>query len=772
MKAYRLHVQGIVQAVGFRPFVYRIAHEHGLRGYVKNLGDAGVEIVVEGDEGNIEAFIRDLYAKKPPLARIESVKKKEIPIQGFDRFYIEKSSQGGGGGDSIIPPDIAICDDCLRELFNPADKRYMYPFIVCTNCGPRFTIIEDLPYDRINTTMREFPMCDYCESEYKDPLNRRYHAEPVCCPVCGPSYRLYTNNGEEITGDPLKKAAELIDKGYIVAIKGIGGIHLACDATNEEAVAELRRRTHRPQKPFAIMAKDVETVEEFAFVSPEELEELTSYRRPIVTLRKREPFPLPENLAPGLHTIGVMLPYAGTHYILFHWSRSKVYVMTSANYPGMPMVKDNERAFRELKDVADYFLLHNRKILNRADDSVIRFVNGRRAVIRRSRGFVPLPIEIPFEYRGLAVGAELMNAFGVAKNGKVYPSQYIGNTSKVEVLEFMREAIGHFQRILRVKDFDLIVADLHPSYNTTKLAMEMANELGTELLQVQHHYAHIASVMAENGLDEIIGIAVDGVGYGTDGNTWGGEVIYLSYEDVERLAHIDYYPLPGGDLASYYPLRALMGVLSKIYGVEELEGIIERCCPKAVESLRYGKVEFKVILNQLAKGINTGYASSTGRVLDAFAVLLNVAYRRHYEGEAAMKLESFAMRGKNDLKFEVPVEGELIKVDELFRDALEVLDRAAPADIAYSVHLALGRAFADVAVERAKEFGVRNIGISGGVAFNELIVKTVRKMAEANGLNFYTTHEVPRGDNGINVGQAFLGGLYLEGYLTKEDLML
>ena len=772
MKAYHLHVQGIVQAVGFRPFVYRIAHEHNLKGYVKNLGDAGVEIIVEGREEDVEAFLRDLYRKKPPLARIDKVEKREIPPQGFPEFYIEKSSKGGKGGDSIIPPDIAICDDCLRELFDPTNKRYMYPFIVCTNCGPRFTIIEDLPYDRENTTMREFPMCDFCRSEYEDPLNRRYHAEPVCCPVCGPTYRLYTNDGQELIGDPLRKAAELIDRGYIVAIKGIGGIHLACDASNEEAVMELRRRTFRPQKPFAIMADSIETVKGFAHVGREEEEELTSYRRPIITLRKREPFPLPESLAPGLHTIGVMLPYAGTHYVLFHWSKSRVYVMTSANYPGMPMVKDNERAFEELKEVADYFLLHNRRILNRADDSVVRFVDGRRAVIRRSRGFVPLPIEIPFDYRGLAVGAELMNAFGVAKNGKVYPSQYIGNTGKLEVLEFMREAIGHFKRILRVEDFDIIIADLHPSYNTTKLAMELANELNVELLQVQHHYAHIASVLAERNLESAIGIALDGVGYGTDGNVWGGEVLYLGYEDVERLGHLDYYPLPGGDLASYYPLRALMGILSKVYSIDEIEGVVRRCCPRAVESLKYGEVEFNVVLNQLAKGINTAYSSSTGRALDSLAVLLNVAYRRHYEGEPAMKLESFAMKGKNDLKFEVPVEGELIRVEGLFQDALEVSDRASPADIAYSAHLALARAFAEVAIEKAEEFGVKDIAVSGGVAYNELIVKTIRKRVEASGLRFHATAEVPRGDNGINVGQAFLGGLYLEGYLSREDLML
>ncbi len=770
MKAYIIHVNGVVQAVGFRPFVYRIAHENDLKGYVKNLGDAGVEIVVEGQERDVESFLRDLKTKKPPLARIDRIKKREIPPQGFPEFYIEKSSRGGGAGDSIIPPDIAICDDCLRELFDPTDKRYMYPFIVCTNCGPRFTIIEDLPYDRENTTMNEFPMCDFCRSEYEDPLNRRYHAEPVCCPVCGPSYRLYSNDGTEIYGDPLRRAAELIDKGYIVAIKGIGGIHLACDAANEEAVAELRRRTFRPQKPFALMAKDLETVRGFAYVSAEEEEELTSYRRPIITLRKREPFTLPENLAPGLHTVGVMLPYAGTHHILFHWSKSPVYVMTSANLPDMPMVKDNERAFRELHGIADYFLLHNRRILNRADDSVVRFVNGKRAVIRRSRGFVPLPIEIPFEYRGLAVGAELMNAFGVTKNGKVYPSQYIGNTGKVEVFEFMRGAIEHFRKILRVRGLDLIIADLHPGYNTTKLAMEMANELEVDLLQVQHHYAHVASVMAEHNLDGVVGIALDGVGYGTDGRVWGGEVIYLSYEDVERLAHINYYPLPGGDLASYYPLRALMGILSRVYGIEGIEEVVRKCCPKAVGSLKYGRVEFNVILSQLAKGINTVQASSMGRVLDALAVLLNVAYRRHYEGEPAMKLESLALKGKNDLKIDVPTEGELIKVEEAFQEILEL--EASPADVAYSVHLALARTFAEVAVEKAREFGVKNIAMSGGVAYNEPMVKTVRKIVEANGLRFYSTYEVPRGDNGINVGQAFLGGLYLEGYLSPEDLSL
>lgn len=770
VKAYHVHVEGIVQGVGFRPFVYRIAHEHGLRGFVKNLGDAGVEIVVEGHEEDIRAFLHDLKNRAPLLARIEKIRIKEIPPQGFDRFYIEKSSDSGGEGDSVIPPDVSICEDCIRELFDPKDKRYLYPFIVCTNCGPRFTIISDLPYDRPNTTMRDFDMCDFCRSEYEDPLNRRYHAQPVCCPVCGPRYMLFDKEGVELSGDPIKKAAKLLDDGHILAIKGVGGIHIACDATNENAVEELRKRILRPQQPFAIMARDLNTIESFAHVSEFEREELLSYRRPILALRKKEPFPLPEDLAPGLHTIGVMLPYSGIHYLLFHYSKSPVYVMTSANYPGLPMVKENKKAFKELKDLADYFLLHNRKILNRTDDSVIRFVDGKRAIIRRSRGFVPLPMDIPFEYKGIAVGAELLNSFSIAKNGKVYPSQYMGNTSKLEVLEFMRETISHFKKILRVKDIELVIADLHPLYNTTKLAMELANEHDVEFLQVQHHYAHAATLMVENNIEEVIVITLDGVGYGVDGKTWGGEVLYLSYEDIERLAHIDYYPLPGGDLASYYPLRALIGILSKVYALDEVKEIIEGHCPRAIESLKYGRVEFNVVLNQLSREINVGYASSTGRVLDAMSVLLNIAYRRTYEGEPAMKLESFALKGKNDLKFIVSAEGEEIKIEGLFTQALE--SNANPADIAYSTHLALARAFGEIAVENAREFGVKVIGVSGGVAYNELIVKTLRKIVETNNLKFCTTQEIPRGDNGISVGQAFLGGLYNEGYLSREDLTL
>lgn len=770
MKAYKLHVDGIVQAVGFRPFIYRLAHEYGLKGYVRNLGDAGVEIHVEGDEKRIKDFIADITDRKPPAAEIRRIIISEAKIRHFKDFNIIKSSYKGGGGESfsIIPPDIAICNECLRELFDPNDRRYLYPFITCTNCGPRFTIIEDIPYDRANTTMRDFPLCDDCKKEYEDPLNRRYHAEPISCPKCGPKYTLYNNHGVKIDDtDPLRTAARLIDEGFIVAIKGIGGIHLACDATNEEAVLELRRRTLRPQKPFAVMAANIETIREFAHVNNDEYSELTSYRRPIVILRKKKPFPLAKSLAPGLHTIGAMLPYTGTHYILFHYSKSRVYVMTSANMPGRPMVKDNEKVFEKLDGMAEYFLLHNMRIANRNDDSVVRFVDGGRSIIRRSRGFVPRPVkETVFKYHGLALGAELMNSFSFIKNGIIYPSQFIGDTSNVETVEYMREAINHFIKILRINSIDLVITDRHPHYNTTKLGRELAENYGAEVIQVQHHHAHIASILAEKGLDEIIGIAVDGVGYGLDRAIWGGEIILISHSTIKRLGHIKYYPLPGGDRASLYPLRALIGILSNIYTPDEIRSIITEKCPKSIDALPYKEKEFEIILQQIENKVNTPVTSSTGRILDAFSVLFNVCYKRTYEGEPAMKLESLGYKGKPVDLGSIPVTKSEIVLEELFREVIESDKNIA--DLAYSVHTSIAKALAELAVEKALEYGVKNIGVSGGVAYNELIVRNIRETVEENGLRFYATNDVPRGDNGISAGQLVLGGLYYEGLLKKN----
>ncbi len=762
MIAKKINVGGVVQGVGFRPFIYRIAVHNALRGYVKNMGDAGVEIFVEGEEKNIKKFLQELRERAPPLARVEVVKVFDALPKKFEKFEILESSSERIGGDSIIPPDVAICDDCLRELFDPNDRRYLYPFIVCTNCGPRFSIIESLPYDRENTSMVEFPMCPECREEYTNPMDRRYHAEPTCCGDCGPRYWL-TDGKEEIGG--IEEAAKLIDEGYIVAIKGIGGFHVACDAENEDVVEKLRRRIKREQQPFAIMAKDLETVREFAYVSEKEREEMESYRRPITLLRKKEPFPLPDSIAPGLHTAGVLLPYAGVHYLLFHYSNSKVYVMTSANYPDFPMVKDNDK-IKEIEDVADYFLIHNRRIVNRVDDSVVRFVAGERAVIRRSRGFVPLPVDIPFSERILSLGAELMNTFSLSKNGKIYSGQYIGNTSKIEVVEYLKDAISRLRALLNMDSLDLVVVDSHPFYNTTYLGKEIAEREGVELLKVQHHFAHIASIMAERDIDELVGIAMDAVGYGLDGKTWGGEIISISGEGIKRDSHISYFPLPGGDMASYYPPRSLIGLVYSVYG-DDSDEIIRTRCPWVIKGLKYGEKEYRIIMKQLERGINVSYSSSTGRFLDAVSSFLNIAQRRTYEGEPAMKLESIAMKGKQELNFEVDVNKE-IEMGDLISQIIE--SRYPPEEIALGVHLSMARAFALKAVEIAESRGIKYIGASGGVSYNDIIMRELKRVVEREGYTFVTTREIPRGDNGLSAGQAYLGGKYLEGTLRKVGI--
>ncbi len=764
--ALLIHVNGVVQGVGFRPFVYRIARAHNLRGYVKNLGDAGVEILVDGEEKDLMEFVREVRERAPPLSRVEDMKIVEVDYVDMEEFKILPSETGDcNGGNSVIPPDVAICDDCLRELFDPKNPRYMYPFIVCTNCGPRFSIIESLPYDRDNTSMRDFPMCDFCLNEYRDPMNRRYHAEPVCCNNCGPKYWLTDSSGNIIEGDPISKTAEIIDSGGIVAIKGIGGFHLACDATNPEVVQELRNRLGRESQPFALMASDMDVVRSISYVTDMEMEELKSYRRPIVLLRKR--YGEMDYIAPGLHTLGVMLPYAPVHHLLFHHSRSKLYVMTSANLPDRPMVKDNERV-EEIMGVADYFLLHNRRIVNRVDDSVIRFVAGERAVIRRSRGFVPLPFDIPFSYSGLSMGAELMNSFSVIREGRVYTSQYIGNTSRLDVLQFMSEAVNSMLRIVPLKRVDAVVVDSHPHYGSGKLGREIAEENGVEALKIQHHFAHVASVMAEKSLKESVGIAVDAVGYGSDGRTWGGEVLSITGEGLKRFWHISYFPLPGGDLASHFPLRALMGLLSLEFSMDEVESTVRRFCPRAIESLPYGESEFGMILQQIERGINIQLASSTGRVLDAVSVLLNVAYRRTYEGEPAMKLETLALNGKEDLKFTIPLKGRRIDASSLLAQIID--SRARESDVALSVHLALARAFAQSAADVAESQGIRDVVVSGGVAYNSIIVGEIGRILGERGLRMHVSSNVPRGDNGISVGQAFLAGMYLEGIIDDLEV--
>lgn len=699
----KLQVHGIVQAVGFRPFVHRIAVDNNLTGYIANVGDH-VEISVEGSAENIERFLKDLQNKAPPISEIDRIDEEMLPDQNFKTFEVMKS-QKRRGGESIIPPDIATCDDCLEELFSSSDRRYLYPFINCTNCGPRFTIIEEIPYDREKTSMKAFPMCEFCQNQYCTITNRRYHAEPVCCPQEGPKFSM-----------SIEEAAHLLDEGRIVAVKGLGGYHIAC-RIDDDVVTTLRKALNRPQQPFALMARNTETAGSLAHLRGEE-ELLESWMRPIIVMPKRIPL---DAVAPGLHTIGIMLPYAPVHHILFHFSSSDVFVMTSANFPGNPMITDNATAQRELP-FADAFLAHNLKIVNRCDDSVIR--NG--LFIRRSRGFVPRGIPVRHQRVVLGVGGELNNTVCITKGGKAFLSQHIGDTSHYDTLLFQKEAISHLMRLLGVdwSAVELIMCDLHPQYTTGKQAEEFSRAYGIPLRKVQHHFAHARGLMAEHD-QEMAVIAADGAGYGLDGNVWGGEILSGS----ERVGHLEYVPMPGGDLATKYPERMLLSYLEH-----------------EVPGYRYSQEEQKVLLSLLKK--ENVFTSSTGRFLDSIAALTGICFERTYEGEPAMKAESLAMNGC-DLGLEMEVEGDVIMVRDFMKRISEV---DAPAkDVARTAHAALGRAYSE-AVSNCEDLHVP-VGFSGGVAYNEIITNVLRKEMHRRGIKFCTHCRVPPGDGGTSFGQ-------------------
>jgi len=749
-----IKVTGIVQGVGFRPFVYRTAVKHNLLGYVRNRGDAGVEIVVEGEKDKIEKFIEDLKVKKPPLAKIHDLIVNFSEEKGeFKEFKILRSSESRELSGSVIPPDIAICDECLKELRDPRDKRYDYFFITCTDCGPRFTVIEQLPYDRPNTTMRDFPMCSFCQREYEDPANRRFHAQTVACPTCGPKAYLTDSKGEEIeVKDPIREAGRLLAEGCIVAIKGYGGFHVATATTISEPIQRLRRVKHRRQKPFAIMARNLETVKTFAVVGPKEAELLTSYVRPIVLLRKSEDYYLSDSIAPGLHNVGVMLPYSAMHYMLFDEVDEPAFVMTSANPPNQPIVKDNAEALKRLGKIVDYFLFHNRRIAHRCDDSVARVhKNEHICLIRRSRGYAPAPLHLKFFSKKcvLGLGGELNVVSCILNGDKAFLSQHIGDVENIETLNFLEEATRHLIRLTNSK-IEVVACDLHPKFNTTRLAYKLAEEFNCPVIRVQHHHAHVAALMAEHNLDEIVGIACDGYGYGPKGEAWGGEILYCNRESYKRIGHLEEQPMPGGDLATYYPLRMAAGILHKITDISEWFLSKSNFLP-------HGKTEAELILKQLEKGVKLE-TSSCGRVLDAISAILGVCYERTYEGEPAMKLESAAMGGKDVLELKPEIRGNIVKTTELVNAVFEALGKFRVVDLAFSAQECVAKSLAELAVEKAEELGVKNVGFSGGVACNEQITATIQRIVEENGLNFVFHKFVPAGDGGTSFGQAVVAG--------------
>ncbi|MDH5199354.1 MAG: carbamoyltransferase HypF [Candidatus Bathyarchaeota archaeon] len=762
-------VQGLVQGIGFRPFVYRLAVGRGLRGYVKNMGDAGVRIDVSGEEGAIKAFLRDIEEEKIPVAVYTKVDVDWLEYSDvYEGFTIDNSDLGRREvKHSLIPPDAAICDDCLGELFDPGDRHYLYPFTCCAICGPRFTTITDIPYDRERTTMVEFPLCGDCSSEFYGPLDRRFNAQTICCPQCGPRMTLFAPDGLVMDDDdPLKLAAGLLDEGYVLAIKGIGGVHLATKTTEDGPLITLRERRRKPGKPFAIMSPSLEEIESYALTSERERELLTSLARPIVALRKLEPFPLSDLISPGLHTVGVMLPYSGIHHVLFRHTEEPALVMTSANFPGEPMIVSNEEALERLGGIADYLLLHDREICARCDDSVMRVVDGAPLFLRRSRGYVPLPVQLPFTSarRVIAVGPELASTACVLKEDKGYPTQHLGDIESPGALAFLREAIGHMVKLLMLGRPDAVALDLHPSFLSRTVAEELAEESGAALVEVQHHHAHLAAVMAENDLEsgeEIVGVMCDGYGYGSDGSAWGGEILVGGYDDFRRVGHLEPQPMPGGDLSALRYGRMLQGILYGELPRKELGRFLRESC---LEGFKLGEREIKAVFAQLERGFNTPMTTSVGRLLDAVSCLLGVSFSRTYEGEGAMKLEAAAASVSSsgvDLPVEVIEKGGVLvlKTSQMVRRLYELRGRYGRGELASALQGAVAEGLSEMALRASEEHGLGTVGFSGGVAYNEMINGIIRNRVEETGLKFIRHRQVPPGDGGVSLGQAVVASL-------------
>jgi len=560
-KLAKIKVWGVVQGVGFRPFVYRLAQEHNLKGWVRNTSGS-VEIEVEGDKETLKAFLTNFKAKAPPRAHIEKIETAFYPPKGYTKFEI-RQSLSQERKYQLVSPDIATCEDCKEEIFSPTDRRFHYPFTNCTNCGPRFTIIEDIPYDRPKTTMHEFKMCPECQKEYDDPLNRRFHAQPNACPKCGPSLELVDGDGNLVEcSDIIKTASKLIKTGNILAIRGLGGFQLACDATNKQAVNLLRSRKRRPAKPLAVMITSIEEVRKHCIISNEEQELLQSPECPIVLLKwKRKSSNISPVVASNLKYLGVMLPYTPLHHLLLDEVGVPL-VMTSGNLSEEPIAKDNDEALRRLRGIADYFLIHNRDIYARYDDSVYMVENGKSQAIRRARGYAPYPIFLPFKSKQiLACGAELKNTFCLTKDKHAFLSQHIGDMENEETLEHYENTIELYKKLFRIEP-EIIAYDMHPEYLSTKYALQAGSEQKLSLIPVQHHHAHIVSCMVENGVEEpVIGIAFDGTGYGTDGTIWGGEFLLADWHNFQRIGHLEYVPLPGGAAAIKKPYRMALSYL-------------------------------------------------------------------------------------------------------------------------------------------------------------------------------------------------------------------
>jgi hydrogenase maturation protein HypF len=753
-----IEVGGIVQGVGFRPFVYRLANECGLTGLIANT-PAGVSIEVQGEAEAVEKFLERLPREIPPLAKLTGIIPRDAELQPEAEFRIA-ASRMDTAARALISPDVTVCEDCLREMLNPRDRRFRYPFINCTNCGPRFTIIHDIPYDRPRTSMANFKMCRACQAEYDDARNRRFHAQPNACWDCGPQVSLLNTEGKRMdAAEPIREAARLLQEGSVVAIKGLGGFHLACDAQNEAAVEKLRERKRRVEKPFAIMVRRIEDAARYCVVDEISKKQMGSYERPIVLLPRRAEVAFVPGVAPGNRFLGVFLPYTPLHHLLFQSGKYEALVMTSGNLSEEPIAIDNEEAIRRLQRVADAFLVHDREIVRRCDDSVVRVAAGQPQKLRRSRGFVPVPVQLEKEMQPvLAVGGELKNTVCVVRGSEAFLSQHVGDLENPESYEFFEEAVQHLQRILETAP-KVIAHDLHPEYFSTRWAQERTD---VELVGVQHHHAHVAACMAENHLDgKVIGIALDGTGYGADGAIWGGEALVADYTGFERAAHFDYVPLPGGAAAIHEPWRMAVSYLAKHFGkeVEKLGlAFLTKVDPR----------KLSVVLQMMEREINSPRTSSCGRLFDAVAALVGLRGTVNFEAQAAIELEMAARDSGSEgaYPFDLRLEGTawLIGTKPLFEWLLQdIRKQASVADMSRRFHNGLALVFVEVAEKIRERTSLNRVCLSGGCFQNVLLLETmIAELRETRFEVFFHT-EVPAGDGGISLGQAVIAGRRVQG---------
>ncbi len=768
MVAYHIAVTGVVQGVGFRPFVYTLATRLALNGWVYN-HSGGVDIAIEGPEDAVARFIAALRDEAPPLAHITGVTARAVAPKGYNRFEIRHSEQQEGQYQ-LISPDVATCPDCLRELFDPNDRRYRYPFINCTNCGPRLTIVRDVPYDRANTSMACFALCPRCSAEYEDPVDRRFHAEPNACPVCGPMLWITDEMGAPLRdapadpkGNSIIKAAELLLAGNVLAIKGLGGFHLAVDATNEKAVRRLRSRKYREEKPLAIMVKDIDAASQVARIGRAERELLLSPQRPIVLCRRRAGSIIAPSVAPGVPNQGIMLPYTPLHHLLLE-KNVPALVMTSANQVDEPICIANREALARLKGIADFYLFHNRDVLVRCDDSVAAVTGRSPVMIRRSRGWAPKPVSLKRSYPDvLALGPHLKATLCILKGGLAYLSPHIGDLETPEARDFHRESLRLMERIAECRP-DVIACDLHPAYWTTRLAEELPH---SQIIRVQHHHAHIVSAMAENGLSrEVIGLAMDGTGYGPDGTAWGGEFLAADEIDFRRAGHIRPYMLPGSEKAVKEPWRVAASLLRESFG-DTWRDVARRLPLKEKES------HFDVLENMMVQGFNSPLTSSLGRVFDGVAAILGTRQAVSFEGQAAMELETLAAgRTKKSYPFELMREGDRIVLDlrPLVRAiAEERIKGKAPTAIVAAFHRTIIGALVAMTVAVREQTGLGKAVLSGGCFQNRVLLEGTVRDLEKNGFEVYAHQMLPSNDGCIALGQAVVAAARIEARGTRIE---